>query len=247
MIVSSLMKALQENRAKLVSLERTSNKEIEGLVEEHSTLLEIMERIQDYWNVQSTEAKALAKEIGELKEDLATIKKTQEILESKVKGKRQDLAVKQKTLQDSKTTLDEVTDRILQMEAKLRSVKSELREKEEELSNKRNILESLREDHKDLMRDLERERLEIRDEYDMLVSKYHAIRFLVREHFIEAAEAKILKVLEGKSSINIDDLKRETSLTTYRIEKAVKLLTERGVLEFSSRSGEITVKRQILL
>lgn len=245
MTVSSLNKFLQENRTKLVSLDRSSNKVIEGLVEEHEALLEIMERVLDHWNVQSTEAKALTKEVAELEEDLVTVKEAQDILESRVKGKRQDLTVKQKTLQDYKTTLSEVTDKLSRTEEKLSSVKSELDEKEEELSDKRDILESLREDHKDLMKRLERERLEIREDHEMLVSKYHAIRFLLRENFVEAPEAKILKALEGKSSSSIDHLKSETSLTTYRVEKAVKLLTERGVLDFSSRSGEITVKRPI--
>ncbi len=243
--LSSLTKSLLENRSKLVSLDRSTNKEIEKLSDEHEALLEIMERVQDYWNVQSTEAKALTKEVAELEEDLMIAKEAQDILESRVKGKRQDLTVKQKTLQDFRTALDELSDKISAMESEHSSVESELHEKEEELSDKRDLLDSLLEDHKDLMEKLEEERIEIRETHEMLVSKYYAVRFLLREDFVDAPEAKILRVLEGKASISIDELKRETSLTTYRVEKAVKLLTERGVLDYSSASGEITIKRQI--
>ncbi len=243
----SLTNSLKENRSKLASLENSSAKEIENLSAEHDALLEVLERVQEHWNAQSTEAKALAKEALDLGEDLITVKEAQEILESRVKGKRQDLAVKQKSLQDLESTLDGLTNKVSKAEDTHRSVESELRDKEETLSDRRDLLESLQEDHKDLMRKLERERLGLREKYEELVSKYHAIRFLLREDFVDAPEAKILKALEGKSSISIDELKSKTSLTTYRVEKAVKLLTERGVLDFASRSGEITVKRQIQL
>ena len=245
MSLSSLSKSLRENRSKLVSLNQSTNKEVEKLADEHESLLEVMERVQEYWNAQSAEAKASTKEATDLEDDLVIAKEAQDILESRVKGKRQDLAVKRKTLQDLEDSLDVLSGKIAEAEDSHRLVRGQLTEKEEELSDKRNLLETLREDHKDLMEKLEAERLELREKHDMLISKYHAIRFLLRENFVEAPEAKILKALEGKTSMNIDDLKRETSLTTYRVEKAVKLLTERGVLEYTQRSGEITIKREI--
>jgi chromosome segregation ATPase len=230
-----------------VSLNQSTNKEVEKLADEHESLLEVIERVQDYWNTQSAELKASSKELADLEDDLVIAKEAQDILESRVKGKRQDLVVKRKTVQELEDSLDALAGRLADAEDRHRIVRAQLTEKEEELSDKRDLLEALREDQKDLMDKLEAERLDLREQHDFMISKYHAIRFLLRENFVEAPEAKILKALEGKTSVNIDELKRETSLTTYRVEKAVKLLTERGVLEYSTTSGEITVKREILI
>ncbi len=90
-----------------------------------------MERIQDYWNVQSTEAKALAKEVAEREEDLVTMEEAQEILEGRAKDKRQDITVKQKTLQEYETTLSELTEKVSETEERHRATESELDEKED--------------------------------------------------------------------------------------------------------------------